>query len=53
MSALTVNGRPRDAAWISGSMLAGGATLAYRTGAKPDPGWASGPGGAPSAFYAG
>jgi predicted alpha-1,2-mannosidase len=53
IDALTVNGRPRDAAWISGSLLAGGATLAYRTGAKPDPHWASGPGGAPPAFCAG
>jgi predicted alpha-1,2-mannosidase len=53
IDALTVNGRPRDAAWISGSLLADGATLAYRTGAKPDPRWASGPGGAPPAFCAG
>lgn len=50
---LTVNGRPRNAAWVPWSMLAGGGTLAYRSSATPDRRWAAGSRGALPAFCAG
>lgn len=50
---LTVNGRSAGSAWLNRSALAGGGTLAYRTGTSPDRSWAAGPAGTPAAYCPG
>ncbi|MBO0819486.1 MAG: GH92 family glycosyl hydrolase [Nocardiopsaceae bacterium] len=50
---LSVDGRPYDSAWIGHARLAGGATLAYRTGSTPNRAWGAGPGGTPAAYCPG
>jgi predicted alpha-1,2-mannosidase len=47
---LAVDGREYPDAWIARSRLVPGATLAYRTGPRPDRAWAAGPGAAPPAY---
>ncbi|MBO0804940.1 MAG: GH92 family glycosyl hydrolase, partial [Nocardiopsaceae bacterium] len=49
VEALTVDGRPYDAASVAHARLVPGATLAYRTGPEPNRAWAStGPGALPA-----
>jgi predicted alpha-1,2-mannosidase len=50
---LSVDGQPSDSAWISHERLAGGATLAYRTGSTPNQAWGAGPAATPAAYCPG
>src|SRR5204862_200036 len=47
---LTVSGKPTTRTWVRWADLAGGATVAFTMGAKPDPSWGTARADAPPSF---